>query len=259
MPTRRALLATAGLLAIPPRPGAAADAPALPLAARPLSRADLSWWRERHAAKLQEKQRRGRIDLVFLGDSITQQYERAGPPDFLDYRAVWERFYGGRRALNLGFTGDATSHLLWRIENGEVAGIAPRVAVVLIGANNFGHLHWDADATIPGVEAVMDATRRQLPATQILLLSVLPSDRGPWVARNAARTNDALSRRFGTEGHGGMRFVDLTALFTRDGHIDLTWYADPKLPRPEPALHPDAAGQARMAAALEPTIAALMS
>ena len=111
------------------------------LAATPISRMDLSWWRARHEAKLEELQSR-RVDLIFLGDSITQDYEVTGPPDWRDFEPVWQHFYGGRNAVNLGFNGDATSHLLWRIENGEVAGIAPKVAVILIGANNLGRLHW---------------------------------------------------------------------------------------------------------------------
>lgn len=253
MLARRAVLAAAALA-----PPLVARAERLPAAARPLSRADLPWWRDRHAAKLLEKRQRGRIDLVFLGDSITEQYEQAGPPAFLDYLPVWQRFYGDRRALNLGFKGDATSHLLWRVEQGEIADITPRVAVVLIGANNFGHLHWSAEATVLGIEAVVAATRARLSETQIVVLSILPSDRGPWVTANAARTNQAVAERYGTGGAAGTRFLDVSGIFMRDGGIDRSLYADPRLPRPAPALHPDATGQARMAAALEPTLAMLM-
>ena len=96
-----------------------------PLAAVPISRMTLGWWRERHAAKLAEI-RRGRVDLVFLGDSITQDYELAGPQPWRNFQPVWQRFYGDRNAVNLGFSGDATSHLLWRIENGEIDGIRRR-------------------------------------------------------------------------------------------------------------------------------------
>ena len=250
MIARRALLAAAAAW---PASGEAARPP---LAATPLSRADLPWWRERHEAKLREKRERGRIDLVVLGDSITQQYERSGPPDFADYRPVWDRFYGHRHALNLGFTGDATSHLLWRVEHGEVADIAPRAALVLIGANNFGRLHWRAADTVLGIEAVIAAARARLANTRIVVASILPSDRGAWVAENTALANRALATRLA--GAEMVRFVDLTSVFTRNGRIDLAAYADPKLPSPKPALHPDAAGQARMAEALEPALAPLL-
>src|SRR4029077_5392043 len=134
------------------------------------------WWRERHGAKLAEI-RRGRVDLVFLGDSITQNYEKSGPPAWQDFRPVWQRFYGDRNAVNLGFNGDATSHLLWRIENGEIDKIAPQVAVILIGANNLGRLHWSADDTLAGIDAIVAQLRRRLPRTRLMLLGILPSDR----------------------------------------------------------------------------------
>ena len=60
--------------------------------------------------------RRGPVELVFLGDSITQDWERTGPEPWRDFRPAWNRFYGDRHAVNLGFIGDATSHLLWRID-----------------------------------------------------------------------------------------------------------------------------------------------
>ena len=104
----------------------------------------------------------------------------SGPPDWRDFAPVWQRFYGDRNAVNLGFNGDATSHLLWRIENGEVAGIAPKVAVILIGANNLGRLHWSAEDTVAGIDAIVTQLRHRLPHTKLLLLGVLPSDRSAW-------------------------------------------------------------------------------
>ena len=195
---------------------------------------------------------------MFLGDSITQQYELAGPPAFLAYRAVWDRFYGDRHALNLGFSGDATCHLLWRIENGEVAGLSPKVAVVLIGANNFGRLHWSADDTVRGVDAIVSATHTRLPASRIVLLSILPSGRGAWAADATRRANRALAERFGSARDDRVRFVNLTDVFEPDGHLDVSLFADPLLPHPKPALHPNAAGQARMAGAVEPVLFPLL-
>ena len=135
------------------------------LAATPISRMDLHWWRARHEAKLEELRSR-RVDLIFLGDSLTQDYEVSGPPEWRDFVPVWQRFYGDRNAVNLGFNGDATSHLLWRIENGEVAGIAPKVAVILIGANNLGRLHWSAEDTVAGIDAIVTQLRQPPAAHQ---------------------------------------------------------------------------------------------
>ena len=177
------LVLTAVLLllcaAAPPRPHAV-------LAATPISRMDQHWWRARHEAKLEELHSR-RVDLIFLGDSLTQDYEVTGPPEWRDFVPVWQRFYGARNAVNLGFNGDATSHLLWRIQNGEVAGIAPKVAVILIGANNLGRLHWPAEDTVAGIDAIVTQLRHRLPQTKLLLLGVLPSDRSAWATQTTSR------------------------------------------------------------------------
>ncbi len=245
---RRALLLLAGL---------ALTAAAVPPAAQPISRMSLPWWRARHEAKLAEKQR-GPVDLVFLGDSITQNWEHAGPPAWSDYQPVWQRFYGDRHALNLGFKGDATSHLLWRLEHGEIDGIAPKAAVILIGANNLGHLHWSAPADIVGIEAVVDETQRRLPHTRILLLGVLPSERSPWVTRNTAEINQALATHYGRGAVPGVAYMDLGGIFVRHGVLDRTRFEDVSMDPPDPPLHPSVAAQTRMAEAMEPALSAML-
>jgi len=246
------LLLAAGTL--PARNVAAAPpAESARLASVPLSRLDLPWWRARFAAKAAEMQH-GPFDLVFYGDSITQNYEMSGPEAWRNFLPVWTKYYGGRHALNLGFRGDTTSHLLWRIENGEAANIQPKAAVVLIGANNFGRLHWPAPETEGGVEKIIAELRRRLPGTHILIIGVLPSIRSPWVTTNAAELNQALARRY--RGGGEATFVDVSPLFLTGGRIDPARFIDPHLLPPEPALHPTAQTQAQIAAAIEPTLSA---
>jgi len=224
---------------------------AAPLATRPIERSD-PWWQARHAAKLREA-RAAPVDLVFLGDSITQRWEQP------EYRPGWRKFYGDRHALNLGFSGDATSHLLWRIDHGELAGLHPRVAVILIGANNLGRLHWPEADDVAGVAAVVDTVRRTLPDTAILLLGILPSDRGAWVLGTSAAVNRALAARYGHGAVPGVTFLDLSPLFLlADGRVDDSQFADPGMRPPEPALHPSPSGAERMAAAMEPTLSALL-
>src|SRR4051812_43843688 len=101
---RRTVLAMGAAAAAFPARAAAPQKPRTVLAATPLSRADLPWWRARHEAKLEELRTR-RPTLVFYGDSITQQYEKHGPPDWQDFVPVWDRWYGKRNAVNLGYTG----------------------------------------------------------------------------------------------------------------------------------------------------------
>lgn len=248
---RRGVLTAAGLL---PALLPAAAAPRTPLAATPVSRLDTQWWRARHAEKLAEARSRT-VDLLFLGDSITQNWERAGPSPWQDFRPAWQHYYGDRHALNLGFSGDATCHLLWRLENGEVAGLAPRAAVILIGANNLGRLHWPAGEDVAGVVAVVEATQRRLPRTRLLLLGVLPSERSDWASATTLEINRALAARYaGSE----VAFRDLAPLFAPGGRLDRGMFYDPLLSPPEAPLHPTAAAQARMAAAIEPALAALL-
>src|ERR1039458_4313780 len=83
------------------------------LAAIPISRMDLPWWHARFEAK-QAELRETQPRLIFLGDSITQNWERHGPPEWADDAPVWQRFYGDRDAVNLGFIGDTTASLIWR-------------------------------------------------------------------------------------------------------------------------------------------------
>src|SRR4051794_39857839 len=177
--TRRTILCGVAVLTPPLAIGAhAATAAKVPAAATPISRMDLPWWRARHEAKLKELA--VQPDLIFLGDSITENWEKSGPPAWQEFKPVWQRFYGDRKAVNLGFKGDTTASLLWRIRNGEVAGIKPKVAVVLIGANNLGRVHWAAEDTLAGIDAIVQELRKRLPDTKILLLGVLPSDRSAW-------------------------------------------------------------------------------
>ena len=227
------------------------------LAAVPISRMDLPWWRHRHEEKLAELHH-GAVDLIFLGDSITQDWERRGPPPWADFAPVWQRFYGDRHAVNLGFIGDTTASLLWRIDNGEVSGISPKVAVVLIGANNMGRPHWSAGDTVAGIDAIIARLRERLPRTKILLLGVLPSERSAWITETTGEINRMLAAKYGQARVADVSFLDLTPIFMRDGRLDRDMFLDPKQDPPGAPLHPDAAAQEKMAAAMEPMLATLL-
>ena len=243
---KRAALLLAALLA-----GAAGPA------ATPLSRDNLPWWHARHEEKL-ARVRQGHVDLVFLGDSITQDWEERGPPEWRDFAPQWQRFYGDRNALNLGFKGDTTASLIWRMQHGEVDGISPKVAVVLIGANNNGRVHWPAAETLDGIAAVIAEAHRKLPATKIVLLPVLPSERSAWVDEQTVAINRGLAARYGAGQDPAVTYVDVTGLFLRDGRLDRSAFLDGYLSPPDPLLHPTAQTQARMSEMIEPVVARLM-
>jgi lysophospholipase L1-like esterase len=225
------------------------------LAVTPISRMDLPWWRARHEAKLHEIAT-ARPELIFLGDSITQDWEQSGPPDWRDFAPVWQRFYGDRHAVNLGFKGDTTASLIWRIRNGEVAGIAPKAAVILIGANNLGRVHWSADDTVAGIDTIITDLHHRLPSTKLLLLGVLPSERSAWITETTGQINRMLAARY--KDQKSVAFLDLTALFMRGEKLNRALFLDPSLTPPDPPLHPNAQGQAIMARAIEPELATLL-
>ncbi len=227
------------------------------LAATPIARLDLPWWKQRFAVQ-QHRLHEGPVGLVFYGNSITQDWERKGPPGWADFAPVWQRFYGDRAAVNLGFTGDTTASLLWRIEHGEAEGIAPKAAVILIGANNMGRLHWPTEDTVAGITTIIGQLRQRLPRTRLLVLSVLPSERSEWVTQTTQAVNRDLAARYGAGRVPGVTYVDVTGVFLRDGGVDRTAFLDPLLTPPQAPLHPTAQAQARLAAAIEPTLAALL-
>jgi lysophospholipase L1-like esterase/dienelactone hydrolase len=115
--------------------------------------------------RINERVAEGNIDLVFIGDSITSGWENRGAK-------VWEKFYGTRKAANLGIGGDRTQHVLWRLQNGNLKNIKPKAAVVMIGTNN------SRDNTpgqiAEGVEQIITELRTQSPSTRILLLAIFP-------------------------------------------------------------------------------------
>jgi beta-glucosidase len=125
-------------------------------------------WMNRHESFNQKVQaNQGNIDLVFIGDSITQGWEGRG-------KMVWETYYGHRKALNLGIGGDRTQHVLWRLDHGNMDGIQPKVAVVMIGTNNSGDDRNTANEMVDGVTAVVEKLRAKSPDTKILLLAIFP-------------------------------------------------------------------------------------
>ncbi|QDV09774.1 Beta-glucuronidase [Planctomycetes bacterium Poly30] len=205
------------------------------------------WWWGRHQEK-RALAAKGDVDLVFIGDSITHAWEDAGA------RETWNRYYGRRRALNLGFSGDRTENVLWRLQNGELDGISPKVAVVMIGTNNTDGVNFptahSAEELAEGIVAVCKTIRVLLPNTQILLLAPFPYGEtpNPRRATNHAAGQLAAAALAGDER---IRFADLSAHFlTEDETIDREIMPD--------FLHPGPKGQAIWAQAMEPLLSELL-
>ena len=163
----------------------------------PTDRLDVPWWAERHARIIETVRRHPDVGLLLIGDSITQNYEKANPPDE-DFQPTWKQFYEPRHALNLGFSGDTTANLLWRLTHGEIDGLRPQAAIVLIGTNNTGHAHQTAEQTEAGIGNVVGTLTQRLPQTRILILGILPSDVSPEKTAADQAINAWLAKRYGS-------------------------------------------------------------
>jgi len=222
------------------------------LATAPIDRNNLAWWHTRFIQSLAQAHAHPNARIVWLGDSITQFWQRMGTLGYDNILPIWNEYYAPYDALDFGFVGDTTSSLIWRLDHGQVAGLHPRLAIILIGANNLGRVHWGASMTIPGIESVVQITHEQLPGSHILLLGVLPSIRSAWVDQQTSIINSALAAAY---AHNPVvTFINAGQVLTRDGRPDPALYVDPKEVPPRPALHPDATGMARIAAFIQPEV-----
>jgi len=139
------------------------------VAVTPKDRKD-KWWQERHE-KVLEKEKAGSPKVLFIGDSITQGWEGAGKKE-------WEKRFAPMGAINLGFSGDRTQHVLWRLTEGhEMEGFVPKVAMIMIGTNNSGNN--SVDQIADGIEAIVKLLRKKHPRTKVLLLAVFPRGEKP--------------------------------------------------------------------------------
>ena len=131
-------------------------------AIKPVPRA--GGWMTRHE-NMNKRVAQGKVDLVFIGDSITQGWEGRG-------KEVWAKHYGKRNAVNLGIGGDRTQHVIWRLDNGNLLNISPKLAVIMIGTNNSGSN--TPEQIAEGITKIVEQIKAKTPTTKILLLAVFP-------------------------------------------------------------------------------------
>ncbi len=188
------------------------------------------------------KENQGQAEVIFLGDSITQGWEGTG-------REVWAKYYEPRHALNLGIGSDHTQHVLWRLDHGNLDGLKPKVAVVLIGVNNIPDEKNTPRQVLEGVTAVVQKLREKLPATKVLLLGIFPFREDFCAQRaKALQVNQALHR---LDDGQWIIFRDIGHLFIQpDGRISKDIMRD--------FLHPTPAGYRLWAEAIEPDLAAML-
>lgn len=131
-------------------------------------------------AQLLQKAHAGHIDLYFLGDSITRRWGTADP-QYHELYANWWHNFRGWNAADFGWGGDTTANMLWRLEQGELDGVKPRVIVLLAGTNDLGaalerHAR-DRDterAVVAGITALVRGCRQRAPQATLILTSITP-------------------------------------------------------------------------------------
>jgi lysophospholipase L1-like esterase len=213
-------------------------------ATTPAHRMDKGWWKKRHTQKL-ELVKKGDVDLVFIGDSITHSFEGNHG------KAMWAKYYAPRKALNLGYSGDRTEHVIWRIDNGELEGLSPKLAVIMIGTNNTGHRQDPPEAIAAGIRIILDRLRAKQPKMKILLLAIFP--RGAKTADRLRVINDGANELIAKfADNENIFFLSINDKFlAEDG--TLTREIMPDL------LHPRARGYQIWAETIEPMVAKLMA
>lgn len=195
----------------------------------------------------------GPIGVLFLGDSITESW-RSVPH-------IWEHYFGKYQPANFGYSGDQTQNVIWRLENGELEGITPKVVVLMIGTNNSGQ--HSGEQIVDGIKKIIEITRAKVPGVKFLLLAIFPrdarrnrdgliteaevADAGKRVAANN-RANELLAR---LDDGATIRFLNINPAFLgKDGRIPWTIMPD--------QLHLTPAGYQLWADAIDKPLAEMM-
>ena len=209
-------------------------------------------WEQRHKQILELIKKKKKADLVFFGDSITHMFGGIPKSRISRGRKIWDRYYGHRNAINMGFGWDRTQNVLWRLANGELEGVAPKVAVVLIGTNNLTgtrNARQNSPAEIvEGVDAVCKAIHKKAPKCKIILLSVLPRSPARFV-KPIQEINKLLTpldkEKYITFLNVYAQFVDKNGLPRKELMAD--------------GVHPNAAGYQVWAETMEPVLSKLLN
>jgi len=207
----------------------------------PWTRTTPTNWMSRHEGFV-EQAKKGGVDILFMGDSITDNWRSKGVN-------VWNKYYAPQHAANFGIGGDRTQHVLWRIENGELDGIKPKVTVLMIGTNNSNN---DPAADIAkAIKMIIDDIHAKLPDTKILLLAIFPRNKPadkPAQLETIKQVNDIIAKY---DDGKTVKFLDIGPKFLgEDGKVHEDVMAD--------FLHPTEKGYQIWADAMNPTLDEMM-
>jgi lysophospholipase L1-like esterase len=177
----------------------------------------------------------GNVNVLLLGDSITDWWGGAGHPSTSAGTSIYQSDFAPLGAANFGIAGDQTQNLLWRLQNGEMAGIYPKVVMLLIGTNNFGIGGQTPQQVAAGVTAVVNEIHKWSPNSKVLLMGIFP--RGQFASdpfRTEIRQANALISAL-DDGGKTVKYLDIGSQFLQpDGSISSTVMPD--------YLHPSTLG-----------------
>lgn len=208
------------------------------------------WWANRFLSRsrLIERVKGKTVDVVLLGDSIMHFWE-------WKQHASWAAFTNGRTVLNLGYGGDKTQNVLWRIAHGELDGYTAKCVVLMIGTNNNSSKDADPAAVANAIKKIVAEIRRHQPTTTVILHPIFPRGRSAASGRHAAararndKTN-ALLKAF-AEADGALVWVDFNdKLVDETGWVPKTIMAD--------EIHPTGAGYDIWMTALAPHLTRIL-
>jgi lysophospholipase L1-like esterase len=201
--------------------------------------------------QLLDKARRGRIDVYFAGDSITRRW---GATDYPELLANWRSNFFGWNAANFGWGADTIQNILWRLENGELDEVHPKVIVLLGGTNNVGRAtppdndQARIDDISRGIKAVLDVMRSKAPNATIVLTAIFPRNDNMAVMP----TINGINARIAAFANGKtIRFLNISdRLADSDGRLRDGMMHD--------GLHPTVRGYQIWADALKPVLTELL-
>ncbi|ELU09241.1 hypothetical protein CAPTEDRAFT_156453 [Capitella teleta] len=164
-------------------------------------------WMSLHQRFIAEAKER-EPEVLFIGDSLMQN---------LALTELWEKLFVPMHCLNFGVGGDQTQHVLWRIQNGELENISPKVIVLLVGTNNHGHT---AQQTAEGILEISRAITQKQPQGQLIVMALPPRGQKPNPLREKIATiNQIVSDEIATISGAQFFNVDASLFVNADGEI----------------------------------------
>jgi lysophospholipase L1-like esterase len=190
-------------------------------------------------SQLVKKAKQGRIDVYFEGDSITRRWGTSDE-QYKHFLANWRENFFGWNAANFGWGGDKTQNILWRLNNGELDNVKPKIIVLLAGTNNVGNKSTQGnddpriEEVTRGIKAILDVCRRKAPSATIVLMGIFPRNDNMLVMpiineinRRIAKFGDGKKIRYLNINH---KLVDndgrlFEGMANKDGlHLDVKGY-----------------------------------